>query len=841
MLIRSVRGQNFMRFESVVLDGLPRRGMIAIEGPNESGKTTIGELLFFAFFGHSRSAERSSVADLIRWGAQSMAVEVEFSAADRAGETNDYLIYREVDREGTNYVKLLELPSRRAIATGNVAVNEFLAREVRFDACEFQRSFYYDQHEDRRFGVEGSQVSFFERATGISHLAAAIERIRESTAAREAESAACERDLARYRDQIARLEKIVGRRELLEEKSRGLESDVSTAEGSASTHRKHADAERAEAKRLQGDAALLGEAVGDRTIASIVEDLERVVVSGRAASEARPDLHADSRWRESLEPARRKLDDFHRLVRETGELTRLGGERLERLEVDLAPDGLQADAERCRVEVERARSSGTRSLVLGIVGGLLFLAGIGTIVAIAQGLVDFGEQNRNGMIAGGTAGGLGLVLVLLAAWRGSASSAALRRVEERRSETSARLAETTRSRDSLSAALDRAKGDDLARVVGELKACGDATIADRAAKLSGDWQSAFGESDLWSVRDDLAKSYRSLRGKLLDDASKNKKKATDDDRNAKNVRGELDRARKEVAECEAQASRLEAVRRRAREAEEDAARLRSRVARDQAAIRLLEETIQSVRAKVAPAVRAHLREVLPRLTAGRYRDVRVDDDLRVRVFSSEKSDFLSLSELSGGTGEALGLAVRLALAQTFVSSRVRRAQFVFLDEPFKMMDAERSAATLGALRALSPDLCQVFVAQPTLPDSTRGDFDLLIETRGAESDEDGGVRLVVEGDGAGFEPLPNGADASSRGATNEPEIPVAPPSTDGVDARGSSAAEGSAARSFAPVVPVVVPPPSDEEDEEDPPADSPSGGASSEREHDSSPQPDGAP
>ena len=41
-MIRSLRAQSFMRYESLELLDLPR-GAIAIEGDNEAGKTTIGE------------------------------------------------------------------------------------------------------------------------------------------------------------------------------------------------------------------------------------------------------------------------------------------------------------------------------------------------------------------------------------------------------------------------------------------------------------------------------------------------------------------------------------------------------------------------------------------------------------------------------------------------------------------------------------------------------------------------------------------------------------------------------------------------------------------------------
>ena len=39
MLIRSLRGENFMKFRELRLDSIPPRGLVGIEGDNEGGKT----------------------------------------------------------------------------------------------------------------------------------------------------------------------------------------------------------------------------------------------------------------------------------------------------------------------------------------------------------------------------------------------------------------------------------------------------------------------------------------------------------------------------------------------------------------------------------------------------------------------------------------------------------------------------------------------------------------------------------------------------------------------------------------------------------------------------------
>ena len=144
MLIRSIKAENFMRFARLDIRDLPADGIIGIEGPNESGKSTVGDALLFALFGKTRLSSGASVVNLIRWGADSLTVEVVFSVGPPAGSPGDgvrpceYLLFRQIDRAGTNYVKVLELPGRVEAASGNAAVAEFIASRAGFDFQEFR-------------------------------------------------------------------------------------------------------------------------------------------------------------------------------------------------------------------------------------------------------------------------------------------------------------------------------------------------------------------------------------------------------------------------------------------------------------------------------------------------------------------------------------------------------------------------------------------------------------------------------------------------------------------------------------------------------------------------------
>jgi DNA repair exonuclease SbcCD ATPase subunit len=239
---------------------------------------------------------------------------------------------------------------------------------------------------------------------------------------------------------------------------------------------------------------------------------------------------------------------------------------------------------------------------------------------------------------------------------------------------------------------------------------------------------------LASCVEDLVGAQKALAAELAADASKSDKERQKADAALRKARSERDKVEHEIRECESQNAKKQALEEKNSELEAEAARARGEMDLRLDACRLLDETAASMRHKMAPSLTRFVRRLLPRLTAERYREVKVEENLEIKVFSSEKSDFLSVLELSGGANEALGLAFRLALSQTLIGARSRQTQFVFLDEPFKMMDAGRSMSTLRTLRELSPDLKQFFIIQPDFTAAEREALSSLVRTS-LETDE----------------------------------------------------------------------------------------------------------
>lgn len=123
---------------------------------------------------------------------------------------------------------------------------------------------------------------------------------------------------------------------------------------------------------------------------------------------------------------------------------------------------------------------------------------------------------------------------------------------------------------------------------------------------------------------------------------------------------------------------------------------------------------------------------LPIFTDNNYQHLQIEDDLTVRVFSSQKRDFMDLEEISSGTQRQIMLALRLALAQALNQRTEGGRQFIFLDEPFAFFDQERTRNTLRALPELDERLSQIWIVAQDFP--TGEAFDLSLACDRARAD-----------------------------------------------------------------------------------------------------------
>ena len=143
MIIKRIHSENFLKYAELDLDKLPERGVIAVSGRNESGKTSIGESLCFALFGRTFTFDLQDPAKLIRWGASQCSVGVEFLGKD----DKTYHVTRYLDDSGTYGAQLVRLDDDRVIAKGADEVDAEIKLFIGFGYDEFIESFYLAQRE----------------------------------------------------------------------------------------------------------------------------------------------------------------------------------------------------------------------------------------------------------------------------------------------------------------------------------------------------------------------------------------------------------------------------------------------------------------------------------------------------------------------------------------------------------------------------------------------------------------------------------------------------------------------------------------------------------------------
>lgn len=98
---------------------------------------------------------------------------------------------------------------------------------------------------------------------------------------------------------------------------------------------------------------------------------------------------------------------------------------------------------------------------------------------------------------------------------------------------------------------------------------------------------------------------------------------------------------------------------------------------------------------------------LERVTAGRYRRVKVDDEnLALRVYAPERGDWVDVTTLSQGTLDTVYLAARIGLVRLVTGDR--RPPLV-LDDPFVTLDDERATRALELLRDVSADFQVIYL------------------------------------------------------------------------------------------------------------------------------------
>jgi DNA repair exonuclease SbcCD ATPase subunit len=175
------------------------------------------------------------------------------------------------------------------------------------------------------------------------------------------------------------------------------------------------------------------------------------------------------------------------------------------------------------------------------------------------------------------------------------------------------------------------------------------------------------------------------------------------------------------------------------------------------------ELAQQLRARIVqrvlPETAVYMRALLPELTAGRYRDVKLlaeegdgaKASLRIQVWDAMAGRYVAKDLFSGGTRDQCSLALRLAFALATLPKELGAVPgFIFLDEPLSSFDAERSHALVEVLTrgTIAREFAQVLLISHGQP-FDRERFRYHIRMSGGridESDLPGAADFAIPGE-----------------------------------------------------------------------------------------------
>ena len=627
MIITDLIAENILKYASLELHKLPDKGLIAIQGLNESGKSTIGETICFALFGRTFSLTSQELDKLIRWGETRCSATIRFLI----GGDEHYEIARYFDRDGNQGARLNRVGEQdRPIARGVEFVDSALHVILGYGYTEFIESFYLAQREITTPHPHSDAV---KAMAGLTSMRMASDE---------------------YHDEID------AQQEALEDiRQRFLETEQELADLNIQPDR---------LQSMEQERAELGQSEAQ------IDDQTR-----------------------QIEQASTAYQDAFPMIRAT----------------------------------ERRRTL-TRSLRFLSLNLAVVLIGVWALIAYipendyVQGLTSYFSQqvpqSSEVRVPWMLYGGIGFVVLFLVFW--ARVSALNNRVAKLQRHSPALAKKLMGLR---TAAGSNDPGSDLE----SMQVGGEATQLEAPlAEQSTPEEPHRGDHE--SVADaGTANEHRGLDDQQMAILCRRIESSEAEPSEVRNAVGrELSWMRDRMAALKQRVDALDQPlweeKQRLKTAqnltllqksyEQKAGEYEHGIQLREMANELLSGAIRELSRRFNHELRDLVGHSLPLFTEGRYEHLQIDEDLNVRVFSSEKRDFMDLEEISSGTQRQIMLAVRLALSQELINSNVEGQQFVFLDEPFAFFDEERTRQSIQVLPELSDDITQIWIVAQSFPE-----------------------------------------------------------------------------------------------------------------------------
>lgn len=622
MIINSVSAQNVLKYKNLELSDIPAKGIIAISGQNESGKSSIGETVCFALFGRTFSLGPEDVNKVLLWGENHCSVTLDFTCDEER-----YVLSRYLDKDGNHSAKLsLYEQPEKPLARGIDAVSDALFNIIGYDFEEFIESFYLAQREITTPHPHSTAVKTMAGIATLEHASVEFE------------------------------EEIGQQQEILEELL-------------------------AEQEALQTE---LEEMNFEEGYLISLEDQK---------NEQEAELLAN---RDTLSALDQGTDNY---LHNEPEIRRAGKKR--------------GSARFWRF------ITFVLSLVLGGAWGLLTQRPDLTQSTQLLNLLQQKIPNwQDAYIPYIGYAAIGMAVIMLLFWIRAGSQSAKVKTLQKSSAELAPIMEQARAVTAAPLVFDEALEADDAET--EDEDAGQPPEISMQPMLPDDRTDSAAYAVLLSRVESTSATGADVR------------QYAEHEQNwlASQIQSKEERL---WAVSRAVDEELDRVQHIARLYEVDTAlqekmsELEKRKASRERAIELLSGAAEHLSNNFNRDIRDLVGRTLPIFTHGRYEHLRIDPDLAVRVFSSDKRDFMELEEVSSGTQRQIMLALRLALSQKLLNRTVKGQQFAFLDEPFAFFDEDRTQHALAALDKLSDNLSQIWIVAQSFSASSEAGFAARIE------------------------------------------------------------------------------------------------------------------
>jgi len=726
MIITSVHAKNVLRYAELKLTNLPRRGMIGISGANESGKTTIAEILCLALFGRTFSHAEDDFQKNIKWGEFGASVAVGFLAKDK----HSYLVTRSFDADGNHLAQLRREGEDEPFVRGAAAVNENVAQLCGFTYQRFIDSFYLAQ---RNIASPSILLQTAKALAGVE----TFERVANEC---ESDIHTLEEELAPLHSGLAEARRQRSELDIQVDVLPNLKTERNAQTTAIAEQKKENTVRQLTLDRLRAATAEIAEHVKKTMQATLdtslkqwlhyAENLDTATqnvdaASERAESGSGPRLTgALQSWSEDL---RKRLGAFTPVRNATAvyrqRLAWLIGQRERSAEVNARARSLPDQRAQLLSQGEEIRGKRT-GLIIGFLGVLL-------LMVMSWGALWFLNYMPDHAIGQWLSNNLQLqvahttVLLLIAAVSSGLSLVLLVMVfmlTERIMTARQKAARLQSDQEAIKAQLQSLDGlpqQSLATEVAALDACDDPPLKEALTQfVSGPGAALLDTEALAAFLAPLEAASRTCQ----EDADAITRRITEEIQSAETniaaIQQDLERLDQAITEEERRLNKAAQLDQEVAALERDIDDKTRSIEVRRIAQNLLTGSHRRLLSRFNLEMRHVVSKIMPKLTEERYETMQIGNDLNVRVWSSEKGHFVGLNEISGGTYNQVMLAIRLALSQALITSSLCGVECLILDEPFAFFDAQRTQKTLEILPQVSPEIEQMWIIAQQFDDGS---------------------------------------------------------------------------------------------------------------------------